>query len=305
MAGDKVKKSSKDSKSSSGSGPSKEPEPRPGTSKDDLLLAAEMSRVPDPKLRQVTPSYGKPPSTPSFTPKGAPSPVVSGVVQVQAQAQGDNNMVAKIIELMNVNNKAQDKKNEKLLNSFMEKMMGNFGAGSPSQGQAPAPKGSLMTVAPAQCAAPAPKRKRSPSPPEPDSNAEEEVSEEQEEDDDYEDLSDEEEQGSDLLDHFGSASPAFVPTEKQLEMWMRALKLDPDYGKDAWTKVKAKGIIKKWVDHPSAGAFTAPEPEEGVPGLVFPDHKEFEKDFSRLQDAAGTIAAIATRIMCLIQGMFV
>ena len=52
---------------------------------------------------------------------------------------------------MNANNKAQDKKNEKLLNSFMEKMMGNFGAGSPSQGQAPAPKGNSMTVAPAVC----------------------------------------------------------------------------------------------------------------------------------------------------------
>ena len=105
-----------------------------------------------------------------------------------------------------------------------------------------------------------------------------------------------------MMDHFGAASSSFVPSEKQLEMWMRSLKLDPDYGKNAWATVRAKGTIKKWTSNPSASAFTAPEAEEGVPNLVFPYHKEFEKDFVRLQDAAGSIAVIATRVLCLIEG---
>ena len=295
MAGEKekVRKDSKPKKSST-----KDIESRPASSKDNLLLAGEMSRVPDPKLgKGATPSYGKPPSTPGFTPKGS-SPAVLGVTPV---GPGEPNMVAQIIELMNANNRAQEKKNENMLNSFMEKM-GSLVNAAPAQSSAPSqPSASALP------AVQAPKRKRSPSPQEEDEPLDEEepADVEQDDDTDYDDVSDEEEQGSDLLDHFGSATLAFVPTDKQLQMWIRALKLDPDYGKEAWTKVRAKGLIKKWVDHPSAGAFTAPEPEEGVPGLVFPDHKEFEKDFSRLQDAAGTIAAIATRIMCLIQGLFV
>ena len=44
-----------------------------------------------------------------------------------------------------------------------------------------------------------------------------------------------------MMDHFGAANSLFVPSEKQLEMWMRSLKLDPDYGKNAWATVRAKG----------------------------------------------------------------
>ena len=85
-------------------------------------------------------------------------------------------------------------------------------------------------------------------------------------------------------------------------MWRNALQLDPDFGRDAWTKVKAKGIVGKWVKNPKASPFTAPEPDSCLPELKFNDHKVFERDFKKLMDYAGTTATIATRLLCLIEG---
>ena len=85
-------------------------------------------------------------------------------------------------------------------------------------------------------------------------------------------------------------------------MWMRALRLDPSYGKEAWAKIKVRSLIKRWAGQPSTGSFTAPKAEAGLPSLKFQDHKNFEKEFARLQDAAGAIGLIATHLMCLMEG---
>ena len=48
-------------------------------------------------------------------------------------------------------------------------------------------------------------------------------------------------------------------------MWLGALKLDPSYGKDTWSKLKIGGTVKKWTGNPLAQPFTAPEVEAGIP----------------------------------------
>ena len=108
-----------------------------------------------------------------------------------------------------------------------------------------------------------------------------------------------------MLSHFSANSSSFVPSEQQLVMWMTSLKLDPEYGKDAWQKMKVGGMVKKWSGNPAASSFTAPEVDAGIPPLKFSDHKSFEKEFVKLQNAAGTSAIIGTRIIALIEGEFV
>ena len=95
----------------------------------------------------------------------------------------------------------------------------------------------------------------------------------------------------------------FVPSDLQLQMWARVLKLDPEYGREAWrSTTNVKGVLKKWTSHPTAIPFTAPKPDNGLLPLVFQDQKDLEKQLAALQLSAGGVGAVATRVLGLIEG---
>ena len=102
------------------------------------------------------------------------------------------------------------------------------------------------------------------------------------------------------MDYF-SQGETYIPDERQLKMRMMALRLDPSYGKEAWAKIKVRSLIKQWAGQPSTSAFTAAKAEAGLLSLKFQDHKNFEKEFARLQYAAGAIGLIAKHLMCLME----
>ena len=93
-----------------------------------------------------------------------------------------------------------------------------------------------------------------------------------------------------------------MPSEFQLVMWARVLKLDPEYGPDAWKTSTIKGILRKWTSHPSAAPFTAPKPDNGLVPLSFQDQKSLDKQLAALQLSAGGMGAVVTRILGLIEG---
>ena len=96
-----------------------------------------------------------------------------------------------------------------------------------------------------------------------------------------------------------------MPSELQLEMWSRVLKLDPSYGDTAWKTTSVSGLLKKWTSHPAASDFTAPKPDSGLIPLHFQDQKDLEKQLVALQNAAGGVGAVATRALGLIEGIII
>ena len=90
----------------------------------------------------------------------------------------------------------------------------------------------------------------------------------------------------------------------QLQIWSSALRLDPDFGEEAWRKLNVSNIVSKWTGHPSAGAaFGAPKPDPALPGLRFDNQRTLEKQLIGLQASTGAMAAAATRVMCLFEGI--
>ena len=125
----------------------------------------------------------------------------------------------------------------------------------------------------------------------------------QEEDPEDNQGEDEEESASTVLDRFAAGKSLFVPSELQREMWGCILRLEPEYGEEAWMNLKVAAIVKKWTGHPdSAVTFSAPAPDKGLRPLKFNDHKEMEKKLVTLQSTAGGAGAICTRMLLLLEG---
>ena len=261
--------------------------------KESLLLAARMSKPPTPHLTRPppTPDMGKP-QTPGFEARSpsnetlspaVPTPKVSGVSPVLAPSPKKPDVVGAILGAMDV----QHSQTMEMFGKFFSSM-GKY-METDAKGLPPIPK----------------KRKKSPSPHRSDLTeeaAEDYPADDIEPEDDDSAEEEEEEGGSSLMDHFTKGEGGYVPDDRQLAMWMASLKLDPAYGKDAWSKIKTRSLLKKWTANPAASPFTAPQAESGLPNLKFQDHKNFEKEFSRLQDAAVTIGLIATHLMVLMEG---
>ena len=109
-----------------------------------------------------------------------------------------------------------------------------------------------------------------------------------------------------LLERFSAGKAMFVPTEMMLQIWNRVLRHEPEYGEDAWSNLNLGALIKKWTGHPTASfAFGAPSVDPGLRPLKFQDHKELEKKLVHLQTNAGGMAAIAIRLMCLLEGSLI
>ena len=58
-------------------------------------------------------------------------------------------------------------------------------------------------------------------------------------------------------------------------------------------------LLKKWIGHPEASAFTAAKADKGLPRLKWEDSKELEKQLCSIQNQAGGAGAISTRILGL------
>ena len=255
---------------------------------DNLLLAGEMGKAP-------TPDFSRKSSGKETRSHHSPSPSISGVIPVgdpkPVEGAQESASSSLILQAM----KEQNRQFSDFMAGMSSMMAGLVAAGPPVASQAHLPLSAVPSKA-------LKKRKRSPTPEAEAQEVDDFATDEDEEGEVDSHHEEEEEAGQDLLDHFSSGSPAFVPGDRQLEMWRNALQLDPEFGKEAWTKVKAKGIVGKWVKNPKASPFTAPEPDSCLPDLKFSDHKVFERDFKRLMDYVGTTATIATRLLCLIEG---
>ena len=108
-----------------------------------------------------------------------------------------------------------------------------------------------------------------------------------------------EDKGS-LMDEFQVGKNMFVPSDFQKELWLKAVKLTPEFGKTAWMNLKASILISKWTSHPLADAFTAPKLDPGLIGLHYEDLKASEKQMVFLQNCSGAMAAIVTRVLAVI-----
>ena len=213
------------------------------STKESLLLAAEMANPP------ATPSFeGKGPSS-SMSPPPA-TPFVPGVVPVQRE---DPDVMGRILQTMDL----QHQTTVKMFGTFMTWMSKLMES-----------KEQASTTASSSATSTAPKKRKlcsSPQPPVEPQEAEAEEGEEEEDFDEEVEGDGDEEEELDVIGHLSSSKFSFAPTDRQLEMWLGALKLDPSYGKDTWSKLKIGGTVKKWTGNPLAQPFTVPEVEAGIP----------------------------------------
>ena len=108
-------------------------------------------------------------------------------------------------------------------------------------------------------------------------------------------------EGGSLLEQFSLGKNMFIPDETQVELWACAAKLSPEYG-NAWTNLKVSNLVTKWTGHPLNSTFKASGIDPGLLPLKYKDLQAQEKQTVFLQNCAGAIAAIGTRMLGLIQG---
>ena len=85
-----------------------------------------------------------------------------------------------------------------------------------------------------------------------------------------------------------------------VELWACAAKLAPEYG-NAWTNLKVSNLVTKWTGHPLNSTFKASGIDPGLLPLKYKDLQAQEKQTVFLQNCAGAIAAIGTRMLGLLQ----
>ena len=105
-----------------------------------------------------------------------------------------------------------------------------------------------------------------------------------------------------VLDSLGSGHNSHAPSKHQVDLWSRVVKLDEArFGEAAWRKLKIGSIVTKWTSHPSAAPFSAPRADSNLVPLKFADQRALEKQMIALQTAVGSMGAITSKIIGLME----
>ena len=295
MSGEDSKKDKERDKEGSSKSRSSSSKSTKSSTKDNLLLAAKMLEMP--------------PSTPSFK---TPLNVCSGITPMSASARseavGDAVAKAPVTTATRASVASQDNSVDKVLLA-MKTQQQEFQAQQQQQFQAQQQQlasfmGFLQSFS-SNKDVEGSRAKEHEKPQDPQlpkeivapANVPEEEVAHHDQDEGEEDAA----EGGSLLEQFSLGKNMFIPDETQVELWACAAKLSPEYG-NAWTNLKVSNLVTKWTGHPLNSTFKASGIDPGLLPLKYKDLQAQEKQTVFLQNCAGAIAAIGTRMLGLIQG---